>query len=233
MKCEYNAEQLSALVEKQIGIYWNFRGGGGIKCVMPRVLGRLEKNLSSWNSKYCRENDETVFHIEHTVTYSVFLYLLSNQLYKEGFEQSAAYVYYLNKIMHSVDWFYAIELPDYFGAEHPLSSVLGRAEYSNYFFIYQGVTVGGNRKADRLYYPKIGENVILYSDSKVLGDVKIGNNVVISANTYIKDAVIPDNSIVFGSSPNLIIKKKTESEMQEMTGCFWNRSMIKQEENYE
>lgn len=82
---------------------------------MPRVLGRLEKNLSSWNSKYCRENDETVFHIEHTVTYSVFLYLLSNQLYKEGFEQSAAYVYYLNKIMHSVDWFYAIELPDYFG----------------------------------------------------------------------------------------------------------------------
>lgn len=27
MKCEYNAEQLSALVEKQIGIYWNFRGG--------------------------------------------------------------------------------------------------------------------------------------------------------------------------------------------------------------
>lgn len=110
MKCEYDAEQLSALVEKQIGVYWNFRETG-IKYVMPRVLGRLEKNLSSWNSKYCRENDETVFHIEHTVTYSVFLYLLSNQLYKEGFEQSAAYVYYLNKIMHSVDWFYAIELP--------------------------------------------------------------------------------------------------------------------------
>lgn len=220
MKCDYNSDQLASLVEKQISIYWNFEGGG-IKCVIPKALKRLERNLNKSNSGYCWKDNEVVFRIEHTVSYTIFLYLLSNQLYKDGFEKDASYIYYLNKIMHSVDWFYAIELPDYFFAEHPLSSVLGRAQYGNYFFFYQGVTVGGNRKEGKLCYPKLGENVVMYSDSKVLGDTKIGDNVVIAANAYVKNVVIPDNSIVFGSSPNLIIKTKTELEMKEMLKAFW------------
>ena len=52
----------------------------------------------------------------------------------------ASYAYYLNKIMNSVDWFYAIELPDVFCAEHPVGSVLGRAKWNgNRFFVYQRV----------------------------------------------------------------------------------------------
>ena len=36
----------------------------------------------------------------------------------------------------------------------------------------------------------------------------IGANVMVGANTIIKDEVVPSNVIVFGESPNLIIKKK-------------------------
>lgn len=36
----------------------------------------------------------------------------------------------------------------------------------------------------------------------------IGANVMVGANTIIKDEVGPSNVIVFGESPNLIIKKK-------------------------
>lgn len=157
-----------------------------------------------------------VFKIEHSVQYSIFLYYLSNELYKGKDEEMASYVYYLNKVMHSVDWFYAIELPEHFGAEHPLSCVLGRAKYGDYFFVYQGVTVGGNRKDGVLYYPVIGNNVTLYANATVIGNTYIGNNVIISANTYIKDEVIPDNCMVFGQSPNLIIKKKKEEDMLKM-----------------
>ena len=28
MKCEFDMEQIAMLVEKQIGVYWNFRPGG-------------------------------------------------------------------------------------------------------------------------------------------------------------------------------------------------------------
>ena len=62
-------------------------------------------------------------------------------------------------------------------------SVLGRASYGDYFFVYQGVTVGGNKGL----YPVIGKNVVMYSHSKILGKSRICNNVIVSANTYIKD----------------------------------------------
>ena len=40
----------------------------------------------------------------------------------------------------------------------------------------------------------------------------IGANVMVGANTIIKDEVVPSNVIVFGESPNLIIKKKKNLE---------------------
>ena len=107
-------------------------------------------------------------------------------------------------MLNGVDWYYQVELPAVFGAEHPLGSILGKAKYSDGLFVYQGVTIGGNKGK----YPVIGRNVVLYSDAKILGNARIGNNVVISANSYIKDEDIPDNCPVFGVSPNLIIKGK-------------------------
>lgn len=131
-------------------------------------------------------------------------------------KQAADLVYYLNKIMHSVDWYHEIELPDYFIAEHPLGSVLGRAKYSNYLLIYQGTTIGGSYKGKRLYYPELGENVILYSGSSIIGKSHIGHDVIISANSCVKNEDIPPCSIVFGSSPNLTIKTKSREEIREM-----------------
>lgn len=126
--------------------------------------------------------------------------------------------------MHSVDWFYAVDLPVHFLCEHPLGCVLGRAVYGDYFFVYQGTTVGGNRRKGGIDYPIIGENVILFANATVLGRTLIGNNVVVSADTYIIDTEIPDNCLVFGRSPNLTIVKKTEDEIKSYTEHIWGWS---------
>ena len=49
-------------------------------------------------------------------------------------------------------------------------------------------------------YPTLGKNVILHSNSKILGDSTIGDNVIVSANTTILNENIPNNSLVFGKS---------------------------------
>ena len=134
---------------------------------------------------------------------------------------TADQVYYLNKILHANDWFYAVNLPTHFLFEHPLGSVLGRAVYGDYFFVYQGTTVGGNRNNGKIFYPTIGTNVILFANATVLGDTHIGNNVVISANTYLINENIPDNCIVFGKSPRIIIKPKSEKEIKNYTKNIW------------
>lgn len=131
-------------------------------------------------------------------------------------------IYYLNKIMNSCDWFYAIELPEIFYAEHPVGSVLGRARYGDRFFIYQGCTVGGNVNKDGiLSYPIIGKNVWLYAGSSILGKCRIGDNVIISAGTRIINREIPSCSIVFGNSPNLIVKEVCIEEMKMRQSNIW------------
>ena len=159
-----------------------------------------------------------------SVQWMIFLYRLAHQIFINGngnTPKEADQIYYLNKIMHSNDWFYAIELPEHFLCEHPLGSVLGRAEYGDHLFVYQGTTIGGNRAKDKLTYPVLGDNVILYANSTVLGDTHIGNNVVVSAGTYIINENIPDNCIVFGTSPNLTIKVKPEAQIKKYTQHIW------------
>lgn len=150
-----------------------------------------------------------VFNPYHSVKYMIFLYTLSNELYKQyGSNVLSDKVYYLNKIMHSVDMFYEIEMPSHWGAEHPVGSVMGRAKYGDGFFFYQCCTVGGPKDEEgNIYYPVIGENVHMYANSSVLGNCKIGNNVNIGAGAIVKNQNIPDNCTVFGQSPNLIIKQ--------------------------
>ena len=45
-------------------------------------------------------------------------------------------------------------------------------------------------------------------DIDVFGPIVIGNNVFISNGTFIKDTDIPDNTIVFGRYPHLVLKNK-------------------------
>lgn len=119
----------------------------------------------------------------------------------------------LDNLCRQVDSFFSCTEEERFvfevwSAEHPVGSVLGRAKYGDGFFFYQGCTVGGNRGKDGvLYYPVIGRNVRMYANSSFIGKCNIGDNVILGAGALVKDTDIPSNSIVFGQSPNLIIKE--------------------------
>ena len=182
------------------------------KCLsvcMDEVLVRCEKNFKSTNNKYYMYGENDVkFDPCHSVQYMIFLYYLSHYLYKNNIGEGLCdKVYYLNKIMNSVDLFYAIELPDVFGAEHPIGTIMGRATYSDGFFFYQGCTVGGVRdRTGQLCYPRIG-GARMYAHSAIIGNCTIGDNVQIGAGAIVKNQDVPSNSIVFGESPNLIIKQ--------------------------
>ena len=178
------------------------------------ALAACEENFLNSDNKYYLTEVGGVkccrFNPYHSVQYMTFLYYLSHDIYNNAnVGQLCDKMYYLNKILHSVDLFYAIELPAHFGAEHPLGAVMGRAKYSNGLFFYQGCTVGGTRdKHGNLYYPVIEENVRMYANSSILGRCHIGRNAQIGAGALVKNQDVPANSVVFGQSPNLIIKER-------------------------
>ena len=82
--------------------------------------------------------------------------------------------------------------------DHGMGIVIGEtATIGDNCTIYHGVTLGGTGKDKYKRHPDIGNNVIVGCGAKVLGPIKIGDNVKIGANAVIlKD--VPNNSTVVG-----------------------------------
>lgn len=186
-----------------------------ISAVMDETIACVNTALSASASKYCAA--EVAFSPFHTGQYCLFLYYLSKQLVQKHRMEEADLAYCLNKALHAVDIYHGVDLPTHFYVEHPLGSVMGRAVYGDYFFFYQGCTVGGSNGK----YPVIGEHVTMLSDAKILGDSYIGDYVILSANTYVCNETIPSDCLVFGQSPNLIVKRRSHEEMLERFREYW------------
>jgi serine O-acetyltransferase len=76
----------------------------------------------------------------------------------------------------------------------------------------QGVTVGSIRGTG---WPTLGNNVYLGAGAKVMGGVTVGDNVVISANSFVA-ADVPHNCTVMGV-PARIISRETASPYLKFT----------------
>ena len=72
--------------------------------------------------------------------------------------------------------------------------VIGCEKIGKNMTIYQGCTIGGIHGKGA---PVLGDGVVMYAGAKVVGKIKIGNNVVIGANAVVVED-IPDNAVVVG-----------------------------------
>lgn len=208
MKIDYSKDYLLQLLEKQLSMF--LITSPEIEVInnnLEKTLDRLEYCFKFNSNKYYSKNEEVYFNPFHSGQWAIFLYYLSNTVFEKNINDRTISdkIYYLNKMLNGCDIFYETKLPAIYMSDHPVGTVMGRAKFGNYFSFCQGCTVGNNKGI----FPVFGEFVTMLSDSKVIGNCNIGDNVIIGANTYIKDEDIASNSIVLGMSPNLIIKPNT------------------------
>lgn len=85
-----------------------------------------------------------------------------------------------------------------FFVDHGMGVVIGEtAIVGDDVLIYQGVTLGGTGLKNEKRHPTIGNNVVIGSGAKVLGNITVGDNSYIGSNAVvIKD--VPANSTVVG-----------------------------------
>ena len=85
-----------------------------------------------------------------------------------------------------------------FFIDHGMGVVIGETTISgDNVLLYQGVTLGGTGLEKGKRHPTIGNNVVIGTGAKVLGNITIGDNSYVGANAVvIKD--VPPNSTVVG-----------------------------------
>jgi len=96
-----------------------------------------------------------------------------------------------------------------FFIDHGMGVVVGEtAEIGDYVTLFQGVTLGGTGKEHGKRHPTIGNHVVIGAGAKILGGIRVGDNVKIGANSVVLKS-IPSNSTVIGV-PARIIKAEGE-----------------------
>lgn len=126
-------------------------------------------------------------------------YRIANALLKAGVPLIPRIISEMAHSETGIDIHPGASIGEYFTIDHGTGVVIGEtAVIGHHVKMYQGVTLGaksfpldgdGNpiKGIDR--HPKIGNNVIIYSNSTILGPVKVGDGAVIGGNIWVDQDV--------------------------------------------
>jgi serine O-acetyltransferase len=93
-----------------------------------------------------------------------------------------------------------------FFIDHGMGVVIGETtEIGEDVTLYQGVTLGGTGIERGKRHPTLGSHVVVGAGAKVLGNIRIGNNVKIGAGSVVVHPV-PDNCTVVGVPAEIVRK---------------------------
>jgi serine O-acetyltransferase len=103
-----------------------------------------------------------------------------------------------------------------FFIDHGMGVVIGEtAIVGDNVLIYQGVTLGGTGKEKGKRHPTLGNDIVVGTGAKILGNISIGNNVKIGAGSVVIHNV-PNNSTAVGVPARVarINEQKPEDTLQ-------------------
>lgn len=158
------------------------------------TIERMEKCFINVKNHNYSKGTETYFNHLYSDQYTMFLWFLSNTIWNNKYDSNICNkLFYMNKALNGFSCMYDTELPEIFLLLHTVGTVLGKAQYSNYFIATQGCTVGAHHGN----YPKIGNHVSLLPNASIVGNCVIANNVSVGINATVYNTNVDDNIVVF------------------------------------
>ncbi len=138
---------------------------------------------------------------------AILLHRVAHFFYEVGLPFVPRFLSDVSRQITGIDIHPGAEIGSNFFIDHGSGTVIGEtAEVGDNCTLYQNVTLGGTSLKREKRHPTLGNNVVIGAGAKLLGPIKIGNNVKVGANSVVtKD--IPDNAVVVGV-PGRIISRE-------------------------
>ena len=138
--------------------------------------------------------------------WAIFWYRISHRLYRSGFKALARIIMGINQIFTNIDIHPGATIGRRVFIDHGFGVVIGQTTIiEDDVLIYQGVTLGGVSLTPGKRHPTIKSGVVIGAGAKVLGNITVGANSKIGANSVVVREV-PDNSTAIGIPAHVIQK---------------------------
>jgi serine O-acetyltransferase len=167
--------------------------GAVVEAHVDEALERMHRCINA-----CAPWRPDEFNVLQSSQHAIFLYYLANTIWRRsGDTEAPTRLFLMNKAFNGIDLFYEIAMPEVFYIGHSVGIVLAKAQYGNYLVLYQNSTVG--RHKDQI--PVIGDRVVLYPNTAVIGRSVVEDDAVVSQGVSIVNKHVPKGSIAFAGAP--------------------------------
>jgi len=145
------------------------------------------------------------FDVLQSSQHCIYLYYLAHTIWTRSGETAApTRLFLMNKAFNGIDLFYEIAMPEAFYIGHSVGIVLAKATYGNHLVLYQNSTVG--RHKDQI--PVIGDRVVLYPNTAVIGRSVVESDGVVSQGTSVINRRVPAGQMAFRAEDGLAFKPR-------------------------
>src|SRR5271170_7037901 len=171
---------------------------------------------------YIREQIDTVFRrdpaarsvLEIVLCYPGFhallLHRVSHGFYKRGWFMLGRITSQFSRTVTGIEIHPGATIGRRCFIDHGMGVVIGEtSEIGDDVLMYQGVTLGGTGKDKGKRHPTIGNNVVMGTGAKILGNIRIGDHTKIGAGSVVIRSV-PDHSTVVGV-PGRVVRTRVET----------------------
>jgi len=141
--------------------------------------------------------------------HAILAHRVSHKLYKWGIPLLPRLLSQFSRFLTGIEIHPGATIGRRFFIDHGSGVVIGEtSEIGDDVLLYQGVTLGGTGNEQGKRHPTLGNNVVVGTGAKVLGNIHVGYNVKIGAGSVVVRNV-PDNSTVVGI-PGRVVRIRPE-----------------------
>ncbi|MEK6645109.1 MAG: serine O-acetyltransferase EpsC [Candidatus Firestonebacteria bacterium] len=141
--------------------------------------------------------------------YAIISHRIAHFFWKFGIPFLPRFISQFSRFLTGIEIHPGAKIGRGFFIDHGMGVVIGETtEIGDNVTLFQGVTLGGTGKEKGKRHPTLGNNVVVGVGAKVLGNITIGDNVYIGANSVVLISAPPDSTVV--GVPGRIVKHKGE-----------------------
>ena len=144
--------------------------------------------------------------------WAIAWYRVAHRIYRANFKATARMLMGLTQIFTNIDIHPAARIGRRVFIDHGIGVVIGETSIiEEDVVIYQGVTLGGVSLIEGKRHPTVRRGAVIGAGSKILGNIIIGEEAKIGANSVVVREV-PDGSTAIGIPAHVIEKERDKDQ---------------------